>query len=136
MKQLKIFIIDDDSIISFLAKKTIDASNVSSKIKDFKEGSDALAFLKEFCYVAEELPDIILLDISMPVMDGWHFLEEYALLMPKMSKKNNLYMFSSSISQIDIERAKNNPLVKDYIFKPLQKQRFLEMLEELGSAIN
>jgi CheY-like chemotaxis protein len=136
MKQLKIFIIDDDSIISFLAKKTIDASNVSSKIKDFKEGSDALAFLKEFCDVAEELPDIILLDISMPVMDGWHFLEEYALLMPKMSKKNNLYMFSSSISQIDIERAKNNPLVKDYIFKPLQKQRFLEMLEELGSAIN
>ena len=135
MKQLKIFIIDDDSIISFLAKKTIDASNVSSKIKDFKEGSDALAFLKEFCDVAEELPDIILLDISMPVMDGWHFLEEYALLMPKMSK-NNLYMFSSSISQIDIERAKNNPLVKDYIFKPLQKQRFLEMLEELGSAIN
>ena len=136
MKQLKIFIIDDDSIISFLAKKTIDASNVSSKIKDFKEGSDALAFLKEFCDVVEELPDIILLDISMPVMDGWHFLEEYALLMPKMSKKNNLYMFSSSISQIDIERAKNNPLVKDYIFKPLQKQRFLEMLEELGSAIN
>ncbi len=136
MKQLKIFIIDDDSIISFLAKKTIDASNVSSKIKDFKEGSDALAFLKEFCDVAEELPDIILLDISMPIMDGWHFLEEYALLMPKMSKKNNLYMFSSSISQIDIERAKNNPLVKDYIFKPLQKQRFLEMLEELGSAIN
>ena len=119
-----------------MAKKTIDASNVSSKIKDFKEGSDALAFLKEFCDVAEELPDIILLDISMPVMDGWHFLEEYALLMPKMSKKNNLYMFSSSISQIDIERAKNNPLVKDYIFKPLQKQRFLEMLEELGSAIN
>lgn len=136
MKQLKIFIIDDDSIISFLAKKTIDASNVSSKIKDFKEGSDALAFLKQFCDVAEELPDIILLDISMPIMDGWHFLEEYALLMPKMSKKNNLYMFSSSISQIDIERAKNNPLVKDYIFKPLQKQRFLEMLEELGSAIN
>lgn len=136
MKQLKIFIIDDDSIISFLAKKTIDASNVSSKIKDFQEGSDALAFLKEFCDVAEELPDIILLDISMPIMDGWHFLEEYALLMPKMSKKNNLYMFSSSISQIDIERAKNNPLVKDYIFKPLQKQRFLEMLEELGSAIN
>ena len=120
----------------FWQKKTIDASNVSSKIKDFKEGSDALAFLKEFCDVAEELPDIILLDISMPVMDGWHFLEEYALLMPKMSKKNNLYMFSSSISQIDIERAKNNPLVKDYIFKPLQKQRFLEMLEELGSAIN
>ena len=82
------------------------------------------------------IDEIILLDISMPVMDGWHFLEEYALLMPKMSKKNNLYMFSSSISQIDIERAKNNPLVKDYIFKPLQKQRFLEMVEELGSAIN
>jgi CheY-like chemotaxis protein len=136
MKQLKIFIIDDDSVISFLAKKTIDASNVSSKIKDFQEGSDALAFLEEFCAVAEELPDIILLDISMPVMDGWHFLEEYALLMPKMSKKNNLYMFSSSISQIDIERAKNNPLVKDYIFKPLQKQRFLEMVEELGQKLN
>jgi len=136
MKQLKIFIIDDDSVISFLAKKTIDASNVSSKIKDFKEGSDALAFLEEFCAVAEELPDIILLDISMPVMAGWHFLEEYALFMPKMSKKNNLYMFSSSISQIDIERAKNNPLVKDYIFKPLQKQRFLEMVEELGQKLN
>jgi CheY-like chemotaxis protein len=136
MKQLKIFIIDDDSVISFLAKKTIDATNVSSKIRDFQEGCEALAFLKEFCDAAEELPDIILLDISMPIMDGWHFLEEYALLMPKMSKKNNLYMFSSSISQIDIERAKNNPLVKDYIFKPLQKERFLEMIEELGETMN
>ncbi len=136
MRQLKIFIIDDDSVIAFLAKKTIDSSNVSSKIRDFQEGSDALAFLKEFCDVAEELPDIILLDISMPIMDGWHFLEEYAKLMPKMSKKNNLYMFSSSISQIDIERAKSNPLVKDYIFKPLQKERFLAMVEELGETMN
>lgn len=136
MKQLKIFIIDDDSIIAFLAKKTIDSSNVSSKIRDFQEGSEAIAFLKEFCDVAEELPDIILLDISMPIMDGWQFLEEYAKLMPKMSKKNNLYMFSSSISQIDIERAKSNPLVKDYIFKPLQKDKFLKMVEELGETMN
>lgn len=136
MKQLKIFIIDDDSIIAFLAKKTIDSSNVSSKIRDFQEGSEAIAFLKEFCDVAEELPDMILLDISMPIMDGWQFLEEYAKLMPKMSKKNNLYMFSSSISQIDIERAKSNPLVKDYIFKPLQKDKFLKMVEELGETMN
>ena len=136
MKQLKIFIIDDDSIIAFLAKKTIDSSNVSSKIRDFQEGSEAIAFLKEFCDVAEELPDIILLDISMPIMDGWQFLEEYAKLMPKMSKKNNLYMFSSSISQIDIDRAKSNPLVKDYIYKPLQKDKFLKMVEELGETMN
>ena len=134
MSELNIFIIDDDSVIAFLAKKTINSSNVSSKIRDFQEGSEAIEFLREFCNVAEQLPDIILLDISMPIMDGWQFLEEYALLQPKMSKKNKLYMFSSSISQIDIQRAKSNPLVTDYIFKPLQRERFLEMVEDLRAS--
>lgn len=132
MSELNIFIIDDDSVIAFLAKKTIDSTNVSNKIKEFQEGSEAIAFLTEFCNQAEQLPDIILLDISMPIMDGWQFLEEYALLQPKMAKKNKLYMFSSSISQVDIERAKSNPLVTDYVFKPLQKERFLEMIENLN----
>ena len=74
------------------------------------------------------LPDIIFLDISMPIMDGWEFLEEYEQIEAQFEKKIKLYMFSSSISPHDMERAKQFSAVLDFIIKPLSKEKITELL--------
>ncbi len=129
MKPINVFIVDDDKLFVFLTKKTINTTNLDTQIKEFGDGQDAIDHLKQIAGHPELLPDIILLDLSMPIMDGWEFLEEYKHLEPKMGKKIKLYIFSSSISPHDIERAKNISQVTDFIIKPLFKEKFIEMVK-------
>jgi len=123
-----IFIIDDDKLFVFLTKKSIEETKLATSIKEFGDGQIAIDYIKEILGNAELLPDIILLDLSMPVMDGWEFLKEYILLEPGIEKKIKLYIFSSSISPHDIERAKSIGAVTDFIIKPLSKEKFIEMV--------
>ena len=123
-----IFIIDDDKLFVFLTRKSIEETNLVTDIKEFGDGQVAIDYLKEIIGKTDALPDIIFLDLSMPVMDGWEFLKEYQVLEPKLKKKIKLYIFSSSISPHDIERANNIGSVTDFIIKPLSKEKFKEVL--------
>lgn len=125
-----IYIIDDDKLFVFLTKKSIEETLVNTTIKEFGDGQSAIDFIKEIVDKPELLPDIIFLDLSMPIMDGWEFLEEYIVLEPTMKKKIKLYIFSSSISPHDIERANSIGSVVDFIIKPLSKERFRQMLND------
>ncbi len=109
----KLTIIDDDETFVYLTKKTIAQVNVVKLIKIFENGLDAINFLKQNKENPEELPEIILLDLSMPIMDGWQFLEAYAKLNPKIGKKITIYICSSSISPDDVSRAKSISTVTD-----------------------
>lgn len=129
MKPINVFIIDDDKLFVFLTKKTISMTNIETHISEFNDGQDAIDHLKEIAGSPELLPDVILLDLSMPIMDGWEFLQEYSAIEPRIEKKIKLYIFSSSISPHDIERAKNISVVTDFIIKPLFKEKFIEMIE-------
>ncbi len=123
-----IFLVDDDKILVYLTIRTIKSATTETTFKDFGNGLEAIDYLKSVADKTDLLPDIILLDLSMPVMDGWEFLEEYTKLEPSIQKKNKLYIFSSSISPHDIERAKNINLVSDFIIKPLKKDRIIDMV--------
>ena len=123
-----IYIIDDDKLFVFLTKKSIEEILADTEIIEFGDGQSAIDYLKEIADKADQLPDIIFLDLSMPIMDGWEFLKEYIQLEPRLEKKIKLYVFSSSISPHDIERAKHIGSVTDFIIKPLSKERFIEML--------
>ena len=85
MKNKKLIMVDDDEIFIYLTKKAIDSVNIVDLIKVFGNGLDAIDFLKAHAHKPEELPEIIFLDLSMPIMDGWQFLEEYILLGLKVS---------------------------------------------------
>jgi CheY-like chemotaxis protein len=82
----------------------------------------------------ENLPDIIFLDINMPVMDGWHFLEEYIKLKPRIGKVITIYMISTSVDPEDIERAKKIREVSDYIVKPVMPGMLKGIIENLAKT--
>lgn len=123
-----IFLIDDDKLFVFLIRKTIGLTGIPVNITDFSDGRAALEHLKKIANDPAALPDIIFLDLRMPIMDGWEFLEEYVYIQPILAKKNRLYLFSSSISPYDIERGKSIGLVTDFIIKPILKEKFIEIL--------
>jgi CheY-like chemotaxis protein len=125
-----IYIIDDDKLFVFLTKKSIEETVGGTEIREFGNGQAAIEYIKGIVDKPDLLPDIIFLDLSMPIMDGWEFLKEYIMLEPEMKKNVRLYIFSSSISPHDIERANTIGSVKDFIIKPLSKDRFREMLKD------
>jgi CheY-like chemotaxis protein len=124
-------IVDDDEIYTFLIKKSIEQTNFVETIKVFHNGLDAIDFLKKNAANYDSLPEIILLDLSMPIMDGWEFLEEYILLSPKLGRKITIYIISSSISPYDIAKAKSISFVTDFIIKPVSKEKLIEIFKKL-----
>lgn len=132
MKHLKkLILVDDDEIIVYLTKRLVKETNLVELTKVFGNGSDAINYLKENRNNTHLLPEIIFLDLFMPIMDGWQFLEEYALLKPKIDTQIIIYIITSSVSPEDIIRAKNIKEVTDYIIKPITKENFIAILEKL-----
>ena len=128
MKPVNVLIVDDDKLFVFLTKKTINGTKIATNVTEFTDGQEAIEYLKQNAVNRDALPDIIFLDLSMPIMDGWEFIEEYKTVKPQMHKDIKLFIFSSSISPHDIERAKNIGEVSDFIIKPLVSEKFVEML--------
>ncbi len=123
-----IYVVDDDDIYQYLIKKKIEKRNIAYQIKTFKNGQDAIEYLNLMADTSTELPDVIFLDLNMPVMDGWDFLNAYMNLKNRLTKKIHLYVVSSSIHQSDIERAKNISEVTDYIVKPMNDSQLDDIL--------
>lgn len=117
-----IAVVDDDDIFMIIARKMIGICAPDWQIMEFVNGERMLEYMNQNLNSEEQLPDLMLLDINMPVMDGWMFLEEYQKIKDKLVKQNRIYLTSSSIDSKDTERAKKNPLLQDYIVKPLSPE--------------
>lgn len=126
-----LYLVDDDDIFQFLTRRIIEETKLVKEIKVFSNGLRALEFLKSIQDIPEALPEIILLDLSMPIMDGWDFLEEYIMLRPFLGKKISIYIVSSSIAPSDIRRAQSISEVTDYIIKPVTVEKFEEIVRSL-----
>jgi two-component system, chemotaxis family, chemotaxis protein CheY len=127
-------LVDDDKIFQLTASKTIKALQLSDNILQFENGEEALKYLVDNAGIAENLPDVIFLDINMPFVDGWMFLQDYAALKQNLSKDISIYMVSSSIDPRDIHRARSIPDVQEYVIKPVTKEKFIELLNEEKAA--
>jgi len=119
-------IIDDDEMYVNLVKKIIDVKKLSENLLVFKNGQEALDYFKAIIENVSEnaFPEIILLDLNMPVMDGWKFLKKFTDIKPPAHLKTTLYIVSSSIDQYEIEKAKSYSLVTDYLIKPVDLDEF------------
>ncbi|GAB2706338.1 response regulator [Mucilaginibacter koreensis] len=123
-------IIDDDQIYVFGFKRLLSIKKICPQLIDFQNGQDAIDFLTNPAN-ADQLPDVIFLDINMPVMDGWDFIEAFGEIKSQLGKEITIYMVSSSINTSDITRAKSNASITDYIIKPLSETVLVSLL---GSA--
>ncbi len=121
-------VVDDDSVYQFTASRTLQATHLADQILQFQNGSEALSFLREACKASHAVPDIIFLDINMPITDGWGFLEEFNELKTHLGKDVKIYVVSSSIDPRDRNRARNYPDVADYMEKPISLSKFSEVL--------
>ncbi len=123
-------IIDDDNIYVKLVSKIINLQKLSEKVLIFNNGKEALHFFLSAmeCLERKDIPQVILLDLNMPVMDGWEFLREFSKIKNKICKNIELYVVSSSIDIRDIDRAKSIDIVSDYFTKPIKRDDFQRLL--------
>jgi CheY-like chemotaxis protein len=126
-----LYLIDDDDTFQFLAQRTIEETKIVKQIRIFSNGKEAIDFLEKTITNLELLPEVILLDLSMPIMDGWGFLENFLLLKPRIGKKIYIYIVSSSINPSDLERAQAISEVTDYVVKPITKDKFIALIKNL-----
>ncbi|MBR9861185.1 response regulator [bacterium] len=122
----RLAIIDDDTIFQFTTKVKIEKLNLADEIKIFGDGEQIFQYLNET--ILADLPSILLLDINMPIADGWDFLEMYESLDADKKENMKIYMLSSSINPVDVEKADAHPRITKYITKPIQDQVLQEIL--------
>jgi len=127
----KIYIIDDDEIFQFITRKSFERLERKDELHFFLNGEDALNSIKRAVKEDVELPEIIFLDINMPIMDGWDFLAELQVLIDSSVNKPYIYMVSSSIDDKDLIKSKKYSMIKDYIVKPIKDVLIKEILTTL-----
>lgn len=126
----KFLLIDDDRVFHLISSKIIERSGRPVQIKTTLSAIDALEFLKG-CNRAYDLPDIILLDIRMPEMDGFGFLDVFYTLKFPENKEIIVYLLSSSVDSRDIEKAATYTKLKGFLSKPLKETDLKEIFKEL-----
>jgi len=127
-------IIDDDQIYQLVMKRTIEQSGVVGSVLQFYDGEEALNYFREKQDTPERLPNLILLDINMPFMDGWQFLDEFVKIPFKESYRRTIFIISSSSTSEDINKAKQYSVVSGYHVKPITKDKFEEILQSIENA--
>jgi len=129
-RPVSVLLVDDDEINNFISIKLIKKALLNTEIMACLNGKFAIDQLYEIQRKdPSKLPDYILLDINMPIMNGWEFLDEYKRLNIDPSGKTKIYIISSSVFSNDINKARSYPLVKDFISKPLNVDKIVELFK-------
>jgi CheY-like chemotaxis protein len=127
-RPVSVLLVDDDEINNFISIKLIKKALLNTEIMACLNGKFAIDQLVDIQRNdPAKLPDYILLDINMPIMNGWEFLDEYKRLNIDPLSKTKIFIISSSVFSNDINKARSYPLVKDFISKPLNVDKIIEL---------
>lgn len=130
-KAVVICIVDDDDVYQYTITRALKSDRLVKKILVFSDGEEALDFVTDNIGKNENLPDVIFLDVNMPIMDGWQFLEEYVKIKPRVGKQITIYMVTSSVDPVDVEKAEKFQEISDYLVKPIQPDQLRELVATL-----
>lgn len=126
-----VYLIDDDEIIIYLTEKLIKKNGFCEVLETFTDAKTALKKLKEALKTKEGIPEVVLFDLNMPMMNGWEFLEEFKKL--KFEKEIPTFVFTSSIDPNDKQKSFQYPEIYDFITKPLtvnKLDKILRLIDE------
>ncbi len=128
------WVIDDDSIFVYTIKKMMRMYNLTNRLETFSNGKEAQNQLIEIQEGNKKYPDVIFLDINMPILDGWQFMEQFS----KFPDKDNIivYLISSSIDPEDKERSKNFDDIKGFVVKPLTSKSLIDLIDKSQSLMD
>ncbi len=127
--KLNLLVIDDDDINIFIIKKIVEKTGFDIEMVSRNNGQQALDYLNETIAQNKALPSLVLIDINMPVMNGWEFIEAYEEL--NIEQKVDMYILSSSVYENDIEKTKGYKTVRGFISKPLSMERLTELIKAI-----
>ncbi len=122
-------LIDDDSLHQFISKKFLLKTGRIKNIIICNDAKEAIDVLSNLEAENKSLPELILLDINMPVFDAWYFLDNYNI--QKLKGKSELFILTSSPSIEDFTRAQNYGLLNHYILKPFTQDQIINVLDNL-----
>lgn len=124
-------IIDDDPISVFGIKRSMKETNFSDNVVVYTNGQDALDGLTKMIDEGKKLPSIIFLDLNMPIMDGWEFLDDFIKIPNTNTASVIIFIVSSSMDPRDIIKAKSYNMVSNYILKPILRKDLVRLMSEL-----
>ncbi len=127
-KKLHFIVIDDSKLDCFIAEKMIKNTGKGESIRSFLQAREALDFIST-APVAEDSHMIVLVDIQMPVMDGFEFVEAFETLPPEITQHYTIYVITSSINENDLHRVHHYTSVKQFLNKPLTSNNLAILLQ-------
>jgi len=128
-KKLKsVLLLDDNLATNYFHKKIIEKSNSVERVLEFRSGINALKYLEQD---GIEPPELIMVDINMPIMSAWEFLEKLQKLKKESKIKTKVILLSTSLSPADKEKADKIPLIKEVLLKPLTKDSIHNVIEDI-----
>lgn len=128
MPGISILVVDDDQIYRYMANKMLMSTGLAEVITFCKNGAEAWNFLQEKKMRKEPLPDIIFLDINMPVMNGWELLKKITPFIKNAKQKIGIYIVTSSQDENDIKHSGEINFISGYLVKPVLSETFHEIL--------
>ena len=125
----KIWIVDDDTAYVFICKHLFEkVGQKNAHVSVLNDGAVAIAQIEKLRYTPEQLPDLILLDLDMPCMDGWSFIEHFKVQKESIKKDVQIIILSSSLNYKEKKRAANCKEVSNYIVKPITASHIKALL--------
>ncbi len=130
MKNPGFIFVDDDRLVLIFGKMLLKKTVGDVEVETFDVPEEGLNYLRSgLSTFAEGRPVLLFLDINMPGMDGWEFLDHYSRLGQAIKERIHIYILSSSVDDRDKNRGAANPDVKGYLVKPLTKEALQQCIQ-------
>ncbi len=126
----KVLLIDEDATNNLIFKKLATSTKLTDNLVTCISAMDALNYLNDCVKTNDMLPEVVFLDLKMPVMSGWEFLDEYQKIKASFGAQVRIFILSTSNNPDDFKRAKTYPDVEEYLVKPLS----IKILKDIIAA--
>ncbi len=132
-RKLNVLLIDDDAITNYLHKRTLNSTQLTRTIQVAETVQEALSFWKNPAEAEQEKPELIFLDLNLPGLSGWDFIDEYKKIESHNNNPAIIIILSASVNYDDEKKAKDMAEVAEYRRKPLTAEMLTEIINNYFS---